>query len=181
MIDAQLIWQQEWDKLPLDSTGSSGPTNIGNMIDARVTSKMGIAPPFLGSVTFTFNKAIFIAGITGLPPATSASAAAAAFAAAFSSACLASTFVVDDGACVGAPTPPTTWAAPPVTVFNPGTVSAGAASLQAAILAAAPVSDPLTSAIPKALYAAFTSLAVIATGINKLDPPVPLIFSGPVQ
>jgi hypothetical protein len=178
MIDLSIIWQTQWDLLPLDPIGVAYPTNIASFLAARLIN-MSIAPPFFGSPVFTFNSATFAAGIAGMVPDPTGTIAPGKFATAFTAACTASVWLVPSGSYIGSPTPPTTFSAPPVAIFDPASVAAASATLQSTLLTATPAPLPLTSVYPTALYAAFSSLMVTLTGINSIVPtPTPLIYTG---
>ncbi len=181
MIDPKLMWQAAWDSLPLDPTGLLYATNIANLINNRLA---GLSiPGITGSVTFTFGMAAFAAGISNMPLDPTGTVAPATYAAAFSAACSSSVILIASGASVGASTPATTFAAPPVSLFDPASVAAASSVLQVALLNPQLAPVPLSSIYPRALHTAFTSLMVSATGLNMLVPPagpLPLIFSGGV-
>ena len=176
-IDPVITWKSEWANLPIDPIGTLYPANIASFIGQRVTTKLTLAPPFSGTVLFTFNNATFMAGITGLSPSPTPAAGAAAFAAAWESAILASVIIIPPGAFIGVSSPATLFSV--VTTVVPIVTPVAKTILQAALIAAPPALTALASAYPVELFSAFFNYQYLVTGINSIVPtPTPLIFTG---
>lgn len=168
MLDPANVWLDEFENLPavLDT---SWATNLADLIDNLTTNKLeitGITP----SATFTFAKPVFEAAllpiVAGPPPVPQQQIAAA-----WQTAMTASTMLIASGASIGAPSPATTFSAPPLTLIEPASVTAAATALQVALLAAVPVEDPQDSTVPLAFRTAFISCLATATGLNSISPP----------
>lgn len=174
MLDPASFWISEFANLPITDS-NDWPDNIADLIDSLTTNKLeisGISPPS----TFTFNRNVFKAGIVSLVPNANVVPNANAFALAFANAVAASTMFVAAGSSVGAPTPATTFSAPPVVVILPPTIAAAQAALTSSIIAAVPVADPTMSTVPVAFRDAFLALAASVTGLNSVVPtPGPLV------
>jgi hypothetical protein len=168
-IDPVSVWKSEFEKLPkVGTTVAEGMTNLANFVDARVTNKLGLGPPMIGSFTYTFNKAIFLAPLISLTPSPSNLTGMTALANAWQSAALASMLIVPPGAAVGAPAPPTTFSVA-AAIVDPASVALAYSTLLQKLLAAKPVGeDP---PFPTYFYDAFTALKYNVSGLNSVPPP----------
>ena len=175
MIDPLSIWKSEFDNLPKDApTVIQGMQNLANFVDSRVSGKLMLGPPIIGSSSYTFAKAVFVAPLIVLQATVDPVSGKIAMATAWQTAALASIMTLSAGASVGAPTPATTFAAPPLCVVNPASLAAAYASLLANLLALVPTKEK--SKIPDLFFSAFSSLTYIVSGINMIVPtPTPLI------
>lgn len=168
-MDAEAIWQAQWDLLPLDPTGTAYPMNLANFVGDRVDGKLSTVT-ITSSASFTFNRAVFAAGITGLPPSPTPIAGATAIATAWQTAIVASTMTVPPGAFIGSPAPSTTYSVVFSSIPIPGS---GFSSLVAGLIAAPLASGPMQSAFPKELRKAFGLLTYTVSGLtSNLPPPV---------
>lgn len=180
-MDALQVWKDEWDNLPLDDTGLAFPMNIANFIGDRVDGKM-VAKDVEGAASFTFNRAVFAAGIASLVPSPSNIAGVTAICSAWQSAILASVLVIPPGSYIKpTPTPATTWSVVASVVPIP---AAGFASLQAGLLAAPLAGAPGESAFPVELRKAFELLQYTISGTDSTPTPagpLPLTFVSGVE
>lgn len=161
------IWSARFDALS-PASDPSWTTAMANLVFELSSSLQinEILPPCV----FNFQKALFEQGMLGATPAGGEAIIAQAWASAIS----ASTIIVASGSSIGAPSPATTFSAPPVVLILPPSVAAAQIALQNDLLAAPP-SPP--SAVGPAFYKAFTSLQVSVTGINSVAPtPTPLVL-----
>jgi hypothetical protein len=174
MLDPENTWRDRFAELKIVND-ISWASNIASLTDELTTGKLQITeitPPS----SFTFNKAIFQAQLlpivfapTPIPQL--------AIAAAWGAAMTASTMVVSSGASVGAPSPATTFSAPPVTLLLPPTIAAAQAALAATLIAAVPVPDAKQGILGPALRTAFITVKASVTGINSITPtPTPLVL-----
>lgn len=179
-MDALSIWKAQWDLLPLDGTGSAYPMNLANVIGDRVDGKMTTLS-VTSSASFTFNRALFAAEITGMAPQVTAIAGATKISDAWKTAILASTLTVPPGAFVGAAAPPTTFSVVSTVVVSP---AAGYASLIAGLIAAPLAGGLGQSVFPEELRKAFELLTYTITGLDSTPPPagpLPLVAVSTVQ
>lgn len=184
MIDPLSEWKSKYKDIPLAMAAPLGASNLADFLDARVSGsgKLALAPPvFDAAGSFAFMKSVFAAGISGLPPTPVQATGATAIASAWMSAIMASIYTAGAGAYVGAPAPPTMWAAPPVAVPDPAALSIAYASLLAGLISA-PIGEE--SELPRLFREAFAAIGFILTGVNMIPPPagpLPLIANATVN
>lgn len=164
-----------------DTLGNIAPSstpiwalNLANEVDGLCSGKAGIAG-ITGSVTFTFNKAIFILQLMAMAATPLQPIAAQGIAMAWQTAMLASIVIVAPGASLGPPTPPTTWSVVITSLIDPPSVMAATTIMIATISAAQAVGIGSQSIMGPALYAGFAASTVTVTGTNSVSPP-----SGPL-
>ncbi len=169
--DSKAIYKTQWDiEVPNDPTGTAYPSNMANFIANRVDGKLSMT----GGITltapaqFTFNKGVFIPLITALQPTTDPVEGRKKIADAWLAAVTASTMVVQPGAYIGTPTPPTIFSVVAPVVIIP---AAGYASLLAGLLAAPLAGAPGTTKFPEELYTAMTLVTFTVTGLDSQPPP----------
>jgi hypothetical protein len=165
MLDPDIVWRQEFATLPTTSD-PSWAANMADMLEKLTNGKLTVSG-LIPESTFTFQKAVFQSiAVTAVPAPLPAGVIIITNA--FLSAVSASTMFINAGTSIGAPTPATTFAAPPSV-----TIDAVAASelLRAQLLAALPVPDALASTVPSAFRSAFLAVLVSAVGINTVPPP----------
>ncbi|CAB5221476.1 hypothetical protein UFOVP244_174 [uncultured Caudovirales phage] len=143
---------------------------LADVVDQRVTSKAGVAG-VMGSVSFTFQKALFETGLKKASPTSVTLHGAMAIADAWEMAATASTIVVPPGASLGVASPATTWSVVISSIILPPSVALGKLALMQTLASAAPVPDAKASLLGPALYQAFAALLVSISGINSLAPP----------
>jgi hypothetical protein len=177
MIDSLPTWKSEFEKIPKNKNSSM--ENLANYIDARVTGKMQLGTPFIGSSSFTFNKAVFLAPLSSLVPTVDPISGKLAMASAWQIAILASTMSASAGS-IGVLSPATTFSVITPPIIPSPTLVASYAALLSGLLALIPTPGP--SQIPDLFHSAFSSLFYIVTGINSIAPtPTPLIGVCAVQ
>lgn len=176
-IDAESTWIETVNNLP---TVKSAPESIKALVDAVDTCVTGKAEltGIIGTVSYTFQKAIFLAGLSSLGPAPVTATGVAQFVQAWQSAAAASVMIVPPGSSFGSPSPATTFSVVVTTLLDPPSLLAACSALQTELLAAgaAPVSSYKDSKVGPALYKAFKLLSYTVTGINSIAPtPTPLV------
>lgn len=178
--DVLAIWREEFKNLPITKE-NDWAQNIGDTIEARVTNKLQLAPPFGGPPTrFTWQKGLFVSAIENLQPVTDPVSGRTAIANAWLNSVLASQMTSLGGNFVGAPSPATTFGAPPIITIDPPSAAAAHATLLQGLLNLEPVSEAPGN-FPNLFFAAFGALTFTATGINSLPPPTgPLPLVSPL-
>ena len=155
-------------------------TNMADLVDSLVTGKVALMG-LTGSVTFTFNKAAFMAALLTISIAPSAAIGAQNFATAWQMGMLASTIVVAPGAFIGVSTPPTLFSVVASSILDPVGIVAGKAILSSNLATALPVSDAQLSVIGPSFFAAFSLCSSTVTGMNSVSPPIgPLPLTAPL-
>lgn len=169
MIDPSSKWEEALGSLE----PSSSPAWAGKMadaVDSLVTNKAQING-ITGSVTFTFNKAIFQAQLMALAFTPLTAVAAQAIGMAWGAAMQVSTIVVAPGACMGSPAPPTLWSIIILSMIDIPMVTLAQASLIAEITLLQPVKEKGKSPLGPALFNAFSKCTATVSGLNSLPPP----------
>jgi hypothetical protein len=153
---------------------------MADAVDGLVTNKAQLTG-ITGSITFTFNKAIFMTQLMALTFTPLAPVAAQAIGLAWGTAMLASTIIVAPGASLGAPTPATTWSVVIASLIDPPTITVAQTGLIATLAVMQAVKKAEDSALGPALYKAFTQCTATVTGLNSLPPPAgPLPLLSPL-
>lgn len=173
MLESPKQWADAFADLPL-AEDASWTQDFASLIDELTTGKLTVSlvtpPP-----QFQFNKSIFQSGlqtvIAAPPPQPQTQMATA-----WLQAILASQITISAGASIGAPSPATTFSAPPIALIEPTSATAASQVLLSALLASAPVEDPAVSTVPSAFRTAFMTLLATATGVNSAAPPTPLVL-----
>ena len=155
--------------------------DIADAVDGLVTNKAGLSV-ITGTCTFTFNKALFMAGIMALVPILAAPIAAQTIGIAWGNAMLASIMVVQPGAFIGVVSaPPTLFSVITSTIVDPPSVVAAQTALIATLSAMQAVKIASDSALGPALHTAFMSCTATVTGMNSIPPPAgPLLLIAPL-
>lgn len=171
-------WKSTYQNLGTADNQSTGIENMANWIDGQVTGKLVINPSMVSQSSFTWQKATFISSLSSLQPNTDPTSPTR-LAMAWEVSVLASMMMVPSGAYSGAPAPPTTWAAPPVSIILPPSIVVAKAAMMVQLLSLAPLDSYDDVKIPEILRTAFLTLQVSVTGLNMLPPPagpLPLVM-----
>jgi hypothetical protein len=180
-IDPEQVWIDAFAALA-PQKGPMWAQPMADAVDARVTGKVALNG-LTGSVTFTFNKAVFMAQLMALTPTPDAAAGMMGFANAWGAAMLASTLVVAPGSFFPAPAPATLWSVVFATVIDGASIETAKQALVAELMAVAPAKDAKESKFPPAFRNAFLKCTASVNGLNSLPPPTagpgPLPFSAP--
>ena len=159
-MDPLSIWKSEWMKLSYE-VDDKWISNFSAYVSARVTGKLLVAPPGIGSMVYKFNTSVFMSQLKnakGLP----------SIAKAWKAAVMASIPVIPPGLAIGSPAPPTTFAVIASVVPVP---AAGEAQMLSTLAKAKPCADPADCVMPEALYKAFMGLKFQIAGVNMVPPP----------
>lgn len=178
-IDPQSAFKSAISSLK-PTNGPLWAKDIADAVDGLVTNKAGLSV-ITGTCTFTFNKALFMAGIMGLVPSLVAPIAAQTIGIAWGNAMLASIMVVAPGAFIGSPAPPTLFSVIISTIVDPPSVVAAQTALIATLSAMQAVKIASDSVLGPALHTAFMSCTATVTGMNSIPPPAgPLPLVAPL-
>lgn len=175
-IDTLGTWQSEWALLPL-VIDDSWKQNVADYLAARVDNKLSLQTYGGVPVTFTFNKAAFLAAIAGVSTGTGDGVIKIALG--FSNAVqIAGSLIVLPGAFIGTNSPATLFSAVASSIITPAGAALGQAKIEE--LSSAPqVTTALASQFPVKLREAFLLLTADVTGTNSIVPvPTPLIDLG---
>lgn len=180
-MDPLPTWKQEIKNIKPDKSNLTD--KLADVIDQRVTGKLATSliqgPP----VQFTWQKSIFASLIKPLPAAPALPPGLQQYCDAWEAATLASTIVVAPGNFFGVSAPPTLFSVVIASILMPPSIAAGKAAMFAALSSAAPIQIADLSPLAQALYTAFSTLQVQATGLNSVPPPPgpqPLVAVSPV-
>ena len=177
-IDPEPAWKKAISDIKPDST-SQWTKALADAVDGLVSNKAGLTG-ITGSVTFTFNKAVFMAQLLAVAATPVAAIAAQAIGLAWGTAMTASIIVVPPGSSLGPPSPPTLWASC-VSLIDPPSVIAAQTALIAELTMMQAVDNAQNSKMGPALRKAFMSCTATVTGLNSVTPPAgPLPLLSPL-
>lgn len=176
-IDPLPVWYNEYEKLPMDSTGLVSPKNLGKFIANRVNNKLSTQPSIVGFTPvpiFTWQSSLFIAAlqIVAKTPAFEKISPAMKIASAWQSATQASTFIIQPGATYTPPLPPTnSIASTAQVIINPASIAAGYSLIVNGLSNAPMALKRSQAAFPRVLRDAFMSIKLDITGTDTSVPP----------
>lgn len=169
-IDPPKTWIDTVNGLPPSKAAPKALADLASAVDACVTNKAQLTG-IVGKPVFTFQKAIFVAGLQSLAPVPAAAAGVAKFVAAWADAVTASIMLVPSGSSFGPPSPPTLFSVVIATVLDPDSLVLARTTLQSDLLSQKPVKSSSDSDFGPALRRAFLSLTYTVTGLNSVPPP----------
>lgn len=175
-IDPEQQWTDAFANLATDKSPNWAMA-FASAVDERVTGKAQLTG-ILGSVTFTFNKALFATQLMSLSPSPVAPAAMMGFANAWATAMSASQMVVAPGSAFGAPAPPTLWSVIFTSMLDAPMIQSGKAFLASTLSALPPAKNAKDSKFGATFRSAFLMCTASITGLNSL--PIPPAGPGPL-
>lgn len=176
-IDPLPVWYNEYEKLPMDSTGLLSPKNLGKFIADRVNNKLSTQPSvveFTPVPLFTWQSSIFISAIQLLSktPSFETVTPAMQIASAWQSATQASTFIIQPGANYKPPLPPTnSIASTAQVIINPASITIGYSIIVNGLSSAPMAFKRSQAAFPRVIREAFMSIKLDITGTDTSVPP----------
>ena len=177
-IDPEGAWKSAIANIKPDST-PQWTKAMADAVDSCCSNKAGLTG-ITGSVTFTFNKALFMAQLLAVSATPLAALAAQAIGAAWGTAMMASIILVPPGSSLGAPSPATTWSVC-ATVIDPAMVTLAQVSLIAELTTMQGVKSAQDSKLGPAIRKALLSCTATVTGVNSIPPPAgPLPLLSPL-
>lgn len=179
-IDPKDSWIQNVNKLPPANSLPEGAKKLADAVDGCVSGKAQLTGIVGPPPSYTFNKALFMAGLMSMAPVPATPAGVTSFVNAWVTAVTASTMIVSPGVSFGSPSPATTFSVVISAVLDPPSLAAAQSSLTLELTQAGlnPVKDSKDSKIGPALYNAFKLLSYTVTGLNSIPPPagpIPLV------
>lgn len=167
-VDSLAIWKSEFANLPKVSD-TSWKQNLADYLAARVDGKLTLSTyDPAASVTFTFNKTVFLAALASVDAGTGGGAVAIALG--VKNAVIASgSLVVLAPVSVGTPSPVNTFSVVTTSVITAASSLLAEAKI-AELSSATPVSSVADSLFPVKLREAFLLLAADITGLDSQAP-----------
>lgn len=162
-------WKSAFNDIPNVMTQAEGVQNLSDWIESHVTGKLVLDPSIIvgTGITYTWNKEAFKAELLSLSNSPTPNGLASAWKASVE----ASIMSVPAGASVGAPSPATTFSAPPVTVLDATSVTTAFSQLQVSLNSLPPANTKEEVQIPELLRTAFLTLTFTLSGTNSVSPP----------
>lgn len=170
MIDPQNAFIEKINNLPPSTNADKALQDLVDAVSSLVSAKAELTG-IIGTVSFTFEKAVFYQGLKALTPATDRITPAQKISSAWAQAISASKMVVPPGVSFGAPTPPTLFSAIISTTLDPDSLVLAKTELMNAIINQQPVDNYKKSDYGPAYRRAFSMLTYTVTGLNSIPPP----------
>ena len=183
-MDLLPVWKAKFAQIPVDPTGFLSPTRISVFVAERVTKKLIVKPTsveFQPSPLYTWIPAPLEAAIRSIAliPAVEPVTPNTIIANGWSTATLAAQLIINPGAKMNPPPPGTNGIVGTATAaIDPSSVTAATSQLIKDLIASPPAATPLEPVFPEAVYAAFTKIRFIITGIDTTPTPAgPIPFT----
>lgn len=171
-IDSLNIWQDGWAALP-KVNDDSWKANLGDYIESRIASLKLLSYVPNTNISFSFNKTLFVASLTGID--SGLGNGAVVIGEAFKTAILASTLALVVPISIGNPLPATTYSAVSSVIFDSASALLASSKI-AELVNAPPVTEAKNSEFPVKLREAALLLTATISGTDTTTPtPLPLI------
>ena len=169
-VDPLQTWKDELEALPPKADPSWAPQFAKWYADRIVSIETDPSALVASGFTFTFNEALFAAGLTVLPPTLDQASGILGFATAWEAALLASLVVVGPGSFIPPSTPATLFSVVITSLVDVPSISLGKLKLLE-LVTAPPTADAQASEFPEKFRDATLLLTMTVTGTNSVVPP----------
>ena len=165
-------WKDAFAALTPTDHPTAWADELADWVDSHISAKLVLDPGVVSGdpIVYTWDAQTFADTLKTASPGSDPNAITV-IADAWELATLSGIMAVPSGASLGAPTPATTWSAPPLTVVDPASVVAAKTVMTADLLAMPPTADIDEVALPEILRTAFLGLTFTLTGLNSVPPP----------
>lgn len=168
-MDPEPKWKEALGSIA-PASGVQWAMKMADAVDGLCTSKAQLSG-ITGSVTFTFNKAIFAAQLLAVAPSPTTAIAAQVMANCWATAMQASMIVVAPGSSFGSPAPPTLWSVVIMSMLDVPSIMLAKTALIAELTVLQFVKEEKKSPLGPAFRNAFLKCTATVNGLNSLPPP----------
>lgn len=168
-MDPEPKWKEALGSIP-PSSGIQWAMKMADAVDGLCTGKAQLSG-ITGSVSFTFNKAIFAAQLLSVAPSPTTAIAAQVMANCWSTAMMASMIVVAPGSSFGSPALPTLWSVVILSMLDIPSIMLAKVALGVELTVLQVVQKEKESPLGPAFRNAFLKCTATVSGLNSLLPP----------